>query len=177
MRKLVPLLCLALLATGASDCGEDPNSDPGPAPSPAPAPAPAPARSPTPTPSPSPGTSPRLSPAPTPSGYPLNGQQAYEAARAGRAVGGYTPNGEVQVARGTITVNERRPIQKCANEYDFYSQDYEYKCKTVYELEKVPKTVYFATGPRGQPTKQFDNIAGAFAYAAQDGVTAWRLVP
>jgi hypothetical protein len=97
--------------------------------------------------------------------------------RAGRVVGGYTGNGEVKVAKSTITMNERRPTQKCANEYDVGSGDYEYKCKTVYELEKVPKTVYFASGPRGQPTRQFDNIAGAFAYAAQDGVTAWRLVP
>src|SRR5438128_2446790 len=81
-------------------------------------------------PTPSAPTSPTTpAPAPNPSSdsrYTLNQQQAYQSALAGRAVGGKTPSGEVQVAKTTITVNERRPTRKCGNEYDSYTGDYEY---------------------------------------------------
>jgi hypothetical protein len=176
MRKLIVLCaCLALSTMGATDCGDDP--EPSPTPTPTPSPPPTPTPSPTPVPGPTTTPSPRTSPAPRPpAGYSLTQAQAYQWALAGKPVGGYTQNGEVQVAKTTITVTERRPTEKCDNEYDSYTGEYEYKCKTVYELEKVPKTVYITSGPRGQSNMQFDNIAGAFAYAAKYRITAWRIV-
>ena len=108
--------------------------------------------------------------------YPLNHGQAYEWARAGRAVVGKSPKGEIQVAKSTLIVNEQNPVRKCGNKYDGYTGDYLDKCETVYEVERVPKTVFLTSGPPGRANGSYNNVAGAFRYATQMGAYAWGLV-
>lgn len=93
-------------------------------------------------------------------------------AEAGRVVAGETPSGEVTIAKNRVMTSERQNVEKCGYEYDYYENDDVYRCRTEYELVRVPATVFLVAGAA---TGSHSNVIGAFAQAAQLGVTGWRL--
>ena len=103
------------------------------------------------------------------SGYPLRLADAQGYVRAGHAVAGWFPAGELRVQKLDSTEWVTKPVTEevCKDRWDPLTGKYKYSCKmeTVYKRVAERRTKFWVSGP-GVSTVAYETVNQAFAHLA-----------